>query len=444
MKRSDINRNAIFGLLTILAVHILFLLKTQFTAWPEMMLWPYLMANGWLPYRDIAIAHTPLLPLILSAYNSLFGFGVMQLKIFTWAVILLTDILLYWLISKKYGRTGGLYGLLFYIPLQIIYFGNGLWFESALTLLGLLLFYFLKTKKYLWLGVIFAMSLLFKQTAIYIAMPILLGLISQNNKGKEIQRFMLSFFAVIGVFMLIVLSFGIFDDFYKWAIEFGIFTLPKLSGQIKYPATKEAVYAFLPFMLIIPYLVKKKDLILPLFALTGVMGVFPRWELFHFQPALPFLAMIFSELIVEKKKTTFTVLILVFTSIFIFYKSISFIKYYWGVEDRFIESNTLSLSEYLDSNTNNGERAYVVNYWDNVYTLSETLPAVTPWTPQLNWYITPEIESDMTDKLLSNPPKFIVWENRGKFIPDSFYNYFESNYRKEVDFNELGVYRLKE
>ncbi len=44
----------------------------NYTAWPEMLAWPYLILQGWLPYRDIAIAHNPLMLLDLVIFFKLF------------------------------------------------------------------------------------------------------------------------------------------------------------------------------------------------------------------------------------------------------------------------------------------------------------------------------------------------------------------------------------
>ena len=63
-------------LVLLLGVHLFFLYLLKFTAWPEMLLWPYLITKGWLPYRDIAIAHTPLMLIDLSIFNKIFGFGI--------------------------------------------------------------------------------------------------------------------------------------------------------------------------------------------------------------------------------------------------------------------------------------------------------------------------------------------------------------------------------
>ena len=64
----------------ILVVHLFLLIYLKFTAWPEMTLWPYLITKGWLPYQDIAIAHTPLMIGLLAIVYKIFGVGILQLK----------------------------------------------------------------------------------------------------------------------------------------------------------------------------------------------------------------------------------------------------------------------------------------------------------------------------------------------------------------------------
>ena len=74
-------------ILGILGIHLFLLTQFKFTAWPEMLLWPYLSIHNLLPYRDIAVAHTPLLIAALSITYKIFGVGILQLKIFTWILI---------------------------------------------------------------------------------------------------------------------------------------------------------------------------------------------------------------------------------------------------------------------------------------------------------------------------------------------------------------------
>ena len=86
--------------IVILLLHLALLIVERFTAWPEMLLWPFLIAKGWLPYQDIAIVHTPLLFLITSLVFRFSGFNLISLKIFTWGLILLTDVLIYTVFSR--------------------------------------------------------------------------------------------------------------------------------------------------------------------------------------------------------------------------------------------------------------------------------------------------------------------------------------------------------
>jgi len=147
-ERWDINmfKNWKFLLLIILGVHLFLLTQLMFTAWPEMTLWPYLMNSGWLPYTDIAIAHTPLLLVKLLLFYKIFGVGILQLKIFTWITILLSDVLIFLIAKKLWNLKVAFVSLIASIILSIFYDGNGLWFDLFLVPMILGSYYFLKQK----------------------------------------------------------------------------------------------------------------------------------------------------------------------------------------------------------------------------------------------------------------------------------------------------------
>ena len=84
----------------ILFVHLFLLFSLRFIAWPEMILWPYFFLNGLLPYRDIAMAHNPLLIFDLTIFYKIFGISLFNLKLYTWILILITDLLIYWVAEK--------------------------------------------------------------------------------------------------------------------------------------------------------------------------------------------------------------------------------------------------------------------------------------------------------------------------------------------------------
>jgi hypothetical protein len=282
-------------LILLLLLHLFLLSNLLFTAWPEVILWPYLMLKGWLPYKDIAIVHTPLLLIDLSVFYKILGVGVAQLKIYTWFLVLFTDLVLFWVVQKIWSTKTALLSVFFYIIWQPFYGGNGLWFDLSLAPLALILFFLTKKKDYFWLGVFFVLAYFYKQTAVWFSIPVLFTLfVKERSKIVKNLKQLLKGVAVVSlVAVFLIIIFRIFNDFYFWTIKFGIFELPKAAGQVQFPNVRQLIYAIIPFCAYLAYLYKEKDKnLLGLWILAGLLGVYPRWELFHFQPAIPFLAIV--------------------------------------------------------------------------------------------------------------------------------------------------------
>lgn len=409
---------AFIALTGVLIFHLVFLLNLKFTAWPEMLTWPYLIVSGWLPYKDIAIAHTPLMLADLFIFFKVFGVGIMQLKIFTWILILGLDVLVFWIARKFWGVRVAFLSLFTYVLLQVVYEGNGLWFDLYMTLLALLSFYFLQSKKYLLAGIFWALAFLSKQTAFWFLIPIGATILIDNNVQRSLKatplkvgRFALGALGPALSFIGILYFFGILPDFYKWAIEFGIGVLPRAIGQIQLPTARQLLVYLSPFLLLLPLLFKidKKNIPLILFAVFGMMGVLPRWELFHFQPGLPFLAIaggIGSGTFLKNKLRKFVFFIPLIFVMILFAKTL---VNDWGKETRFYENGVKRVSEYVRANTQIGDRILVLNWWDSIYVFSNTISSTRPWVPQLEWYMEQEGVQDVVLKSLRlNPPELVV------------------------------------
>src|SRR3989344_1901426 len=84
----------ICGLVAILLVHLLLLINTKFTLWPEMVVYPYLLNNGFILYRDIINPYPPLFTGFLTIFARIFGYSPLFYQILTWVVILLIDLLI--------------------------------------------------------------------------------------------------------------------------------------------------------------------------------------------------------------------------------------------------------------------------------------------------------------------------------------------------------------
>ena len=519
-------------LLFLLLLHLLLLIGLQFTAWPEMTLWPYLVIKGLLPYKDIAIAHNPLLIFILAGYYKIFGLSLVNLKLFAWGLILITDCLI-WFISLKLTKSYlfSFLSLIFYILWQPYFEGNGLWFDLALTPLALLIFYLLWRQKFFWAGLVLGISILVKQTAVWFLVPVIweiwvvsppsLKLWRVKEMGKNIC--LLAFGVVTPLIGLIVylLFTGTLGDFYFWTIKFGIFYLPHASGQVELPTLKQLISLSIPFASILFILIafilrviKIKNqnnrliLILLIWSITASLGVLPRWSNFHFQPALPFLAIIsglcvyYNRLaenlainggdeskrlklvkgppdeklisrsfpqdsfklakitlgfqpreayinILYKRHRIMILILLFFVTIGTIYMQTRFYRLNWHKADRFFEKETLETAAWLKRNTQPNERIFILNSWDHLYALSDTLPVTDPWMPTLPWYLEyPGIQDKIVADLKQNKPNLLVFEpykesGLGSYRPAEIDKLIKENYKlKEMIGNRFWVLEL--
>lgn len=417
----------------LLLFHLLLLVVSQFTAWPEMLFWPYLILKGWLPYRDIGIAHSPLLVLALAVFYKGIGIGIWQQQIFSRGLVLLTDVLIFFVIKRLFDRKTALLALFFYIFFQVYYDGNGVWFDHALTIFPITIFFFLQKKNYFLVGLFWALAFFTKQTAFWFLLPILLA----RPNLSFVKGFLLSSFFIF----LFLYLFGLFDDFYFWAIKFGVGTLPGLAAKI--PSSGVLFSALVPFLIFIPLARSKNKYLSGLLAwsVAAAMGTLPRFELFHFQPALPFLAIAFA--LVLKKPTWLTFLIIFFASVLV---SRGLVRNMFK-QVRFQTDRDKKIIRIVDDLTESDELIFVTNYWDNLYPLTDTLPATRPFVPQLTQYITPSFDQSLATDLLVNRPRVVV---RGQFTspadPHQFEkinNFIDNHYQPVTTVGGIDILGIK-
>ena len=85
------------------------------------------------------------------------------------------------------------------------------------------------------------------------------------------------------------------------------------------------------------------------------------------------------------------------------------IKRQIGTKTRFYEPEVKNLVETINNVNNLKEKTmYVINYWDNLYPLTNTLPP-EPLIPYIPWYLEYKNNIDLiVNNLKSSPPEFIV------------------------------------
>lgn len=458
-----------FLLILIILIHFLLLLFLRFTAWPEMILWPYLLGKGLLPYRDIIVVYPPTLVVLLTFLGKIFGVTLLNLKIYTWISILLTDLLVYWVAKKlTKNKTIAVFSLLFFVFWQPFFEGNGFWFDLVLAPLGLLTFYFLNEKRTFWSGLLFGIALSIKQTAFWFFLPILITFwLIREFRFRPFLRFCLGLIIPLIFCLFYLLGTGLIKEFYQWAINFGIFYLPKAPGQVLLPTIKQvlalgAPYGFclLAVVLMIKKQISEKDVNLMflflVWSLFGVLGVFSRWEYFHFQPSLPFLSilsgMVIFQLIPLMKKRLNLLILMFLISVLIgsFYLQQRFYRLNWEKPTRFFEDEILQVAVWLKENTEPLEKIYILNSWDHLYALSNTLPAVSPLIHTLPWHLEyPGMQEKYVADLKMIKPRIIVFEpyrekGLGSYKPEKIDNYLNENYTlEEIIAGRFYILKLK-
>lgn len=448
------NKNYIL-LVGILAAHLALLIKLKFTAWPEMLIWPYLMIKGWLPYTDIAIAHTPLMLFDLSIIYKLFGVGVLPLKAFTWALIIFSDILVFWVFKKLWNFRIAFSALLAFIFLNLFFDGNGLWFDLYMGVLAFLSFYFSRKEKFFWAGVFWSLAFLSKQTAVWFLIPIAFDILRPPLKGNPLKVAASFAFGVILVllpFLFLLFIFHIIPSFWDWAVKFGIFILPKSQGQTQFPDLKGLAKAAFPFLILIPLIIKRKKESWSLFlwSFAGCLGAFPRFEYFHFQPAIFYLSIEFGLVFTDFRK--FNKILQLFFVVFILVNGIlfaGFLKKNFGQETRFYESDFSRVISFVKEKTSPGDYIFVLNWWDSLYALTDTIPATKPLVPQLAWYQEINgVQKKEVEDISFLKPKIVIFNpytNTGlsSYIPRELYNYIDKNYVETMRIGNIKVLTLK-
>jgi hypothetical protein len=360
----------------------------------------------------------------------------------------LADILIYSVVRKFWNNKIAFIALATFVFWQLFFDGNGLWFDLFMGVIALISFYFVRQKKYFWAGIFWALAFISKQTAIFFLIPI--GLEMTDKNLKPLAGFIKGTVLTLAIFVLSLWTGGILPPFINWAIKFGIFILPKAEGQIQLPDLKSLIVSLFPFLIFIPLIWKtgRKNLNLLLWAFAGGLGAYPRFEYFHFQPAIPFLAIATGLVFTDLKKKN--VLLKIFIPVYIFGSVILFAGFFmrdFNENVRFYEQDVQDLALYVKSNTKQGDKIFVMNWWDNIYALSNTIPATDPWVPQLSWYQEiPGIQEKEVTDLEKSKPKLILLQDYtdsglASYVPQKVYDYVTANYKisSKVDGIEILV-----
>ena len=446
------------SLFLLLALHLLILNQLQFTAWPEMLSYPFFLNNGFKLYQDMAFPYQPLLVFILSAVYKVFGYSVINLQIFTWSIILLNDLLIFLIIKKILNTKLSLVTVLFYILFQSFTDGNMLWFDLATVpfiLGGLITYLYLNNlKKYLWFGFFLSLAALTKQQVALAGILVLLFLVFSTKSFKIVLCYVLgAIIPALGV-LVYVLANGILSDYIFWTFQVPIVWYPKFPGYAHLPSSREWLRVVLIFSPIIVALVNYKkwyqiNLLLFLIFIATFLTSFPRFEYFRLQPTIAILIIITAIFISWSKRN-----IALFAIIALLFAVISIPKHFQQTNDkvRFYSAEDISEFQLISSKTSQQDKIYLLGLSSMDYVFSAKLTS-KPWVDNYIWYMEiPGIQQKVIDGFKQEGVKYIFWKNPqpdqwfelGSYQPKQIVDYIRNDYTYLESFNNIQLWVKKD
>lgn len=412
-------------LLGFLLIHLFILFNLNYTAWPEMFSYPYLFSSGYALYKDFVMPYPPILIIVLTTVFKIFGFNILVLKLLTWGLILLVDLLVFLILRQIVINLKVAYFLLFvFIILQSILDGNQLWFDFATVLPLLLSMYFFiswfgkKELKYLILvGVFLSITILTKQIGlIYVLGFGLMYLVfSRGFKFNEVLNVLLGFMPGFLLFASYLLVTNTFWDFWNWGIYYPISEWSKFPGYTDLEITRREVLIFMGLLLPLGFsifafkkLLKSKEFLLSIAILIcAIVAIYPRFSYFHLQPMIA-LSVICYGVIASELKGNILVKYLTVISVVVI---LIVLKVYPGVigyQSRFYTASEIQTAELVRSLTQANEKVYLLGLHSSIYVFANRLPA-KPWVDNFGWYLEiPGVQENILKQFENNPPKLIL------------------------------------
>lgn len=436
-------------MIILIIIHIFLLFNLQFTAWPEMLSFPYMIDKGFLIYKDFHHVYQPLLTFMLLGVYKVFGFKIVVLKIFTYILIALADLMLYLNIKKLSGKKNiAILSLGIFVLLQPIFDGNMLWYDIGVILPVLLSIYFINSNLFL-SGLFVALAFLIKQQAVLIGLPIFIYLIYKKEKYRDILKFLYGFIIPVVILVILLFKSDLINDYIFWTFEFPLIYLPKIESYAIAPNLRELfILGLMLSVLVTGAVINIKKLtsrfyLLATVLLCLVLSAFPRFSLFHLQPALAIFALLIGYLFSFKNKY----LVFIIIPLFFLWKNVLTTASY---EDRFYGTSEKKLAEEIKK-TVGKDTVYLLGPSSIGYVLSNTIPP-KPWIENYVWHFEiPRLQEKVIDGWTIEPPKYIFWTkpekgnwyDLGTYQPAKIVEYIRGNYIKADELDNTEIWKLR-
>lgn len=417
----------------LLGVHIFLLENLQFTAWPEMLSYPYLRNSGFLLYKDMIHPYPPVLTMFLSILYKFFGYKLIVLKLVTWLMILVNDVLVFLIVKKITNKYGfALLSLTLYALTQPFLEGNMLWFDLAIVptvLFGILL---LLHRKYFLAGLGFGVALLTKQTSALLLLAGMIWVFTSEKKIKPVMNLIIGPILLSLILVARLITEGALAGFINWTLIYPLTFWSKFPGYVQMALSKNDLIIIA--VLCIPaaiMLIKRKNLYVLPFFLSSLILIYPRFSFFHFQLGIALWAVISVVLLSKSKKYIYVIYASCLILIFMVIKPKMLVE--WGKETRFWSADDIGRAEIIKKETSSVDRIYLSGPHSGLYVFADRLPA-KPWSDNFGWYLEiPGIQENIIESWNSRGPEHVFttqaldgnWFDLGTYRPKKILKWIE-------------------
>lgn len=443
-----------FWLLVLFLVHLILLILTTFTLWPEMLVYPYLLNHGFALYSDIINPYPPLLPYLLAFFTKQFSYNVLSIQILTYASILIIDTSIFILSLKLTKKPHlALTSLAFFVFFSVPFGVNGIWFDLFQTIPILFSTYFfykflqeIKNKKSLLISFFFlALAFSIKQQALWLVgwfIAVLFLRLKNTKKNKSLFLLYTAavFLITVSFLVLTLISQKQIPELIYWAIYVPYLKSSTLPGYILLPNLKQCLILFLLVGVFAPSIIRRKlpETFLPLTGFILFLFAYPRFDYFHLVPALAVLSISFAKniYVITKpwnKQATVSIVALLLLTVF----SARYFQRNWQTNTRFFEDDVLQTAKFVQIINPKDHPVFLQNVSGQILVLSQTLPT-KPWADSFPWYLElPGVQQKVLKGLEAEKPLLVIYkpyENKGRYDlasyrPAKIADYLNSNYK---------------
>lgn len=438
----------ILYIVLLLAFQLFFLFNLQFTAWPEMLSYPYLRNHGFLIYKDMIHPYPPLLTMSLSWVYQIFGYNLWVMQTVSWGLSLASSAVVFLTtkqITKK--ESIALLTLFFYVMLQPFLDGNMLWFDNVIVFPILLGLYFALRQNFLFAGLFLSVAMFTKQTTGLFLVFLIIYLVVKKTPWSLFKNLLIGPL-VLGVPLLIrLIQEGALVDFLNWTIVFPLTQFTNFPGYVHTELTTgqtlTSVFLLSPLVLLVwnkKLLTAKTFQIVLGFLFVSILIIYPRFSFFHAQAALAILVVCYGYVVKDWRGRNLVFMSIAAVLIISIYVQRPVIEREWRKVARFYGNDDLNLAQTIMGKAD-GKKTFLLGLHSGLYPMADIVPPKR-WTDNFGWYLEiPGIQDEVLDRWDNSPPDLVIWRtpsngnwfDLGTYQPQKIVKWIKENYNKKEE-----------